>query len=237
MTTKRSGGFSIDPFRVLQLLDRIDAPERGATVAPSRRGRSPRRQPRYFYRQALINLDALHPGGTASQLSIYSRNISAGGLAFVHSGFLHPGTRCDFSLPRLDGLKQQIYGRIVNCRHLDGVMHELSVKFDSDIDAGCFVLEARDDQGELQASTEQLEREVRWAADEVDRALNPPNLARAIVICSRIEALAEELRYARLSETARIALIILRRASSVAASAHVLREVRQLCHNFSIQLT
>ena len=94
---------------------------------------------RFAYRPGHISIAVEQPGGGTTLLSVSPRNISAGGVAFLHGGFLYTGSRCTLRLgPQLKGTVE-IAGRIVNCRHIQGLLHEVSVKFDRAIDPSLFV--------------------------------------------------------------------------------------------------
>jgi CheY-like chemotaxis protein len=83
-----------------------------------------------------------HPGGSVSRLLVCARNLSAGGMAFFHGGFLHPGTVCKIALRKRDGAVFAVAGMVVNCRHVEGAVHEVGLKFDQRIEPELF-LESR----------------------------------------------------------------------------------------------
>jgi CheY-like chemotaxis protein len=79
------------------------------------------------------------PGGTDATYEIVVRNLSRGGLSFVHGGFLYPGTRCEISINTLRGDWQNIRGSVAHCRLVGGRIHEMGVKFNSSIRISDFV--------------------------------------------------------------------------------------------------
>ncbi len=98
-----------------------------------------RQDHRFTYRPGHISIAVEQPGGVTTRLSVSPRNISAGGVAFLHGGFLYTGSRCALRLgPQLKGT-MEIGGEIVNCRHIQGLLHDVSVKFDRAIDPSLFV--------------------------------------------------------------------------------------------------
>ena len=98
-----------------------------------------RQDDRFTYRPGHISIAVEQPRGVTTFLSVSPRNISAGGIAFLHGGFLHTGSRCTLRLgPQPKGIVE-IAGEIVNCRHIEGLLHEVSVKFDRRIDPSLFV--------------------------------------------------------------------------------------------------
>lgn len=121
-----------------RLLDELD---RRQTVASEDVGPDDnrRRYRRYTYRPGHISIAVVQPRGGTTFLSVSPRNISAGGVAFLHGGFLHTGSRCAMQLGSQGKETVTIAGEIVNCRHIEGLLHEVSVKFDRAIDPSVFV--------------------------------------------------------------------------------------------------
>lgn len=58
-----------------------------------------------------------------------TRNISQGGLSFLHGQMMHVGQACRLSLVTNDGNWLTIEGLIVRCRHVRGIIHEVGMKF------------------------------------------------------------------------------------------------------------
>ena len=126
-----------------RLLDRLD--RSGTRKPPAREGPAidRRKDPRLEYREAEVPFVVEHPGGGGTWLLVAARNLSAGGMAFIHGGFLHLGSRCRLLLHRLDGERELIGGEIVNCRHVEGALHEFSVRFDRKIELSEFATEVK----------------------------------------------------------------------------------------------
>lgn len=118
-----------------QLLDRLDRAAGGA-ISP---GAKKRKDPRLVYRQANIAVTVEHPAGGSSRLLVCARNLSAGGMAFVHGGFLYPGSACRICLPTTEGQNMIVAGTIVNCRHVQAALHEVSVRFARRLDPHRFL--------------------------------------------------------------------------------------------------
>ena len=78
------------------VLDRLDDAARKKT--PNER----RAHERLKYRASDIALIIVHPGGTMSRVVARARNVSAGGIAVLHSGYLHPGSEVSIILRRRD---------------------------------------------------------------------------------------------------------------------------------------
>lgn len=73
--------------------------------------------------------------------SLTVRNISNSGISLLHSAFFYPGTRCRISLPLRDYPSKSAFfdGVIIRCIHVEGVVHEIGIKFDGLIDSSRFV--------------------------------------------------------------------------------------------------
>jgi hypothetical protein len=97
-------------------------------------GRDKRRDQRKRYRAMMtLLIKMLHPGGTRITYLVRTRNLSNTGLGFLHGGYLHSGTRCTLALTALDGTPCPISGKIVRCRHLQGKVHEVGIRFERPI--------------------------------------------------------------------------------------------------------
>jgi HPt (histidine-containing phosphotransfer) domain-containing protein len=70
-----------------------------------------------------------HPGGGKTRCRACAWRISKYGVGFLWSGYVHPGTQCEIELMSIWGSKELIRGVVRGCRHLDGTVHELDVRF------------------------------------------------------------------------------------------------------------
>jgi len=100
---------------------------------------SHRAHERIEYNRSEVPLVVTHPNGEVARFLVCTRNISIGGLAFLHGGFLYPGCRCEITLPTVWGGKETLNGVIISCRHLQKHVHEFSVSFETLIDRRRFV--------------------------------------------------------------------------------------------------
>lgn len=124
----------LNPGQRKQLLGRLD---RGAEKDP---GRCKRQHARLEYRAMDIAVSVTHPGGSRSRLLVCSRNLSAGGIGFIHGGYLHPGTECSMILMRRNGTPLALVGTVRHCRHLQGSIHEIGIQFANEIDPTSILL-------------------------------------------------------------------------------------------------
>lgn len=119
------------------LLDELDAMDAATKV------QSKRKFVRIPYRPGLpVALEIQQPGGSVTTPFVYTRNISRTGVSLIHGSFLHDGTRCAVTLPTRAGGEARLSGRVVRCRHVRGIVHEVGVLFDKPVDVGLFL--ARD---------------------------------------------------------------------------------------------
>jgi CheY-like chemotaxis protein len=105
-----------------ELLDQFDIPD-----AP-RKGIK-RDFVRWPFRRAAVPMRIIHPNGSTATLSVACRNISRGGMAILHSAFLHPGTRCTVTLPHPSRGEICIDGWVARCTHRAGMIHEIGITF------------------------------------------------------------------------------------------------------------
>ena len=80
-----------------------------------------------------------HPGGSVVNYLVRPRNLSRRGVGFLHGNFVHIGSRCQVHLLRLDNRPQAINGTVARCQHVDGLVHEIGVRFDEPIELAHFL--------------------------------------------------------------------------------------------------
>jgi len=107
-------------------------------AASAPRGSSRRKEPRMEYRAVDIALTIQHPGGTSANFLVASRNLSAGGMSFLHGGFLHSGTECRVILTAKDGHRIALTGTVRSCRLIERRTHEIGIQFCEKIDPAQF---------------------------------------------------------------------------------------------------
>lgn len=94
---------------------------------------------RWPFRQASIPVRLIHPGGSQVDMRMACRNLSTSGASFLHSAFVYNGTRCTVLLPHPDRGDIALDGEVVRCQHRAGVIHEIGIRFDEEIDLRSFV--------------------------------------------------------------------------------------------------
>jgi CheY-like chemotaxis protein/HPt (histidine-containing phosphotransfer) domain-containing protein len=151
------------------LLNRMDQAARTdpGQVTPGKANR--RRHKRWEFRMPNTGLTVEHPAGGTSRLMVCARNLSAGGLGFLHGGYLHKGSRCKVLLRALDGQVHPVNGQIVSCRHVEGVLHEIGLQFERRIDPTKFVSAPSAPQSPAESiGLETLQGKVLYIDDSVD---------------------------------------------------------------------
>jgi CheY-like chemotaxis protein len=109
---------------------------------------------RWPFRRSAVPVKITHPNGISAEISVACRNISRGGMAFLHRGYLHTGTRCTVRLPHPEAGELVVDGWVARCLHRSGLIHEIGVAFSEEIDvrdllrpdplSDCFTLEKVD---------------------------------------------------------------------------------------------
>lgn len=130
-------GHEHHPIETIKLSERdkaklLRAVEAQGVLQPGSRA-GERRNLRVAYHGQNV-LVTMNPAGPAVRYSVVPRNLSRGGMAFVHGRFVYPDTPCQVCLPAATGRDCPLEGRVVRCRHIGGIVHEVSVCFDKPID-------------------------------------------------------------------------------------------------------
>jgi len=107
------------------------------SAQPTLPGGDGRRHRRYAYHV---------PGGVGLQIPgvsqtylVRPRNLSRGGIAFLHGLYLYRGTACALVLRSLDGERVIVRGVVQQCRCVRGRIHEVRVRFVEEVDVELFV--------------------------------------------------------------------------------------------------
>lgn len=86
-----------------------------------------------------VALRIIHPGGQKTSHLVRSRNLSVGGMGFIHLSFLYPDTACHIALQTRHGESVALSGRVSWCRHVSGKSHEIGFRFDQMIQIDEFI--------------------------------------------------------------------------------------------------
>lgn len=117
-----------------------------------------RRRLRVDYNIGDIEVAITQPTGSRVDYLVVPRNLSANGVAFLHGGFVYVGSVCEISLRMLDGQHVRAAGRVVACRHVAGMIHEVAMRFDSAINLALFVDLTPEQQTRIREELNQMHR-------------------------------------------------------------------------------
>lgn len=113
----------LSPEQLRKLLDSLDSVQ----AEPASQKRRSRRLP---YRSLSVHVDVLDTGyHIQSSFEAATRNISSHGMAFVRKQAFAPGQLLRLAIPLIDSDPIRTLARVVRCRHLDGMIHEIGVEF------------------------------------------------------------------------------------------------------------
>ncbi len=138
MTEKKADAIDtlkLSPKDRRSMIDSMEADRLSQTVTTNNR-----RGVRVPFNIGTIVIAVTQPSGHAVRYAVAPRNLSTRGLAFVHGRFLYKNSALQILLPDVDRKSIQILtGFVLDCRHITGLIHEVSVKFDKPMDLRRFV--------------------------------------------------------------------------------------------------
>ncbi len=114
-------------------LDAAAAPEVGEGASSQRKWR------RWAIPARTAAATIAHPGGTTVRVLVSPRTLSAGGIGFLHGGFLYPGTSVIVYLRSLTKEMCELRGKVVSCRHIGRHIHHIGVEFPQRIEPRDFL--------------------------------------------------------------------------------------------------
>jgi hypothetical protein len=107
--------------------------EKLAEVDSSHTGQ--RQHPRVSYRKlAQIAVAIQLPDGQWAKYIVRSRNLSSGGIGFIHGAYVHTDSRCRIIIKNLHGRVVCLEGVVRHCQYLCGTAHDVGVQFDTPIE-------------------------------------------------------------------------------------------------------
>lgn len=217
-----------------------------------------RRDRRWEFSQAEIAVCVEHPGGGISKFLVCSRDLSAGGMAFFHGGFLHVGSRCKIVLGTLDGKRNVVSGTVTSCNLVEGRLHSIGIKFEQRIDPGTFLRDyvamepepvqpaphAQNAKGDkpiepvfsslngIDGASEQVNAYIanaNAAAKRLADAMQANDLAMARQACESVKGPAAGCGFEKVATLAAEVMTLLDSKKSIADATAQLQELRQLC--------
>jgi CheY-like chemotaxis protein len=98
-----------------------------------------RQSARVSYRHDGILLEIVQPGGGQTTIRVACRNLSRTGLGFLHSSYLHIGTKVTAMLLHQTNRPVRVRAHVVRCRHVMRHIHEVGLMFDEPINVRDFI--------------------------------------------------------------------------------------------------
>ncbi len=65
---------------------------------------------------------------------VRSRDLSEGGIGFLHGSYVYEGTACRVILKKKNGEVMCLDGVVKHCNHISGTVHKIGVQFNEPID-------------------------------------------------------------------------------------------------------
>lgn len=123
----------IGPATYERLLEKLSEDSDAGQPSASRQfTRIPLQDP--FVRVAVEN-----DSGMKRDMVLACRNLSRGGVGLLHSSFMYPQTTVTVYLTRYDGKIIGCRGKVVRVEHRGGVVHEIGIKFDREVNPRDFL--------------------------------------------------------------------------------------------------
>jgi CheY-like chemotaxis protein len=97
--------------------------------ANSVQGRFRRTHFRWSFHNTGVKIEMQQPGGVSTTLAYACRNLSGTGLGILHNAYVHLGTKCVVHLPAVSGGTVGIPSKVMRCRHVRGLVHEVGIAF------------------------------------------------------------------------------------------------------------
>ncbi len=118
--------FKLTPEQIAELMGRLDS---AATAGGPEKNNRAHERIQLCADAVIVRVE---PGDVPPmQFVVAIRNISEGGVAFLHNAMLSLGMHCTIYVLLEKGRSFKTTGKVVRCRHLQGMIHEVGLKFDS----------------------------------------------------------------------------------------------------------
>lgn len=76
---------------------------------------------------------------TAREIIVASRNLSQRGISILHASYMYNDTPVTIDLACNDGSTKRVRGSVTRCVHRGGIIHEVGIRFDHDINLRQFL--------------------------------------------------------------------------------------------------
>ena len=98
-----------------------------------------RQSSRLKFRHPSISMEIIQPGGGQTHITVACRNLSRTGLGFLHSSYVHTGTRVVLTLTHHSAQRVRVAAKVVRCRHVTRTVHDVGVMFETPINIRDFM--------------------------------------------------------------------------------------------------
>jgi CheY-like chemotaxis protein len=95
-----------------------------------------------------------HPAGGIARVIAHARLLRSDGIIVLSGGFSYPGSSFTATLTSKEGDSLSVRGTVVACRHVEGIYHELKIKFGQRIDPHLFIEPAQSGSDEEVATVD-----------------------------------------------------------------------------------
>jgi hypothetical protein len=112
--------FGVEEEQLDALLDEMDQITQGP-------GREMRKADRFVWRSDNLML-YIDEGGEQACYRAPTRDISVGGLSFLHGYRIQPGQQIRLRFPDAPSTRE-VHARVCRCRHLEGRIYEIGVRY------------------------------------------------------------------------------------------------------------
>lgn len=123
-------------FAVTAVLDELDEAD------DALRNPTGERRSRWSYRRKNFRVDIVTMDGTANSLRVNTRAMGSKSLVFLSEQFIYPSTACTAHLFTSYNMWHCVNGIVTTCRYVGRRLHEVEVKFESEIEVAMFLAEA-----------------------------------------------------------------------------------------------
>ncbi len=89
-------------------------------------------------------LDVHHPGGNVSAYQAWTRYLASESVGLIHGGYVHIGSTAKVRLPTIWHGVETLPGRVNQCEHVCGSMHNSTIVFEHEADLRLFLSEMAD---------------------------------------------------------------------------------------------
>lgn len=130
-SSERLNTLGLDERTLNALLDKLERQSPDGHVS--------RNHTRWGYRQTSVDVRIIQPAGIVIDTQLACRNLSKTGIGLLHRSYVHVGTTCIVTIDCPVRGRTRIPGTVARCMHVSGIVHEIGVQFDEEIDIRAIV--------------------------------------------------------------------------------------------------